>query len=200
MQPILTLTPEEIESNFNKYRSFFEKLGDRAEQGVGMVDALGERLALCPASGRKDYHNSFPGGLVEHSLRVLGNAIKLSRAFEWKIPKESLIIGALLHDIGKVGDENEDYYVAAEQWRQEKQGELYTYSSQISYMSVPDRSVYLCQHYNLILTKDEFLAIKLNDGWVVNENKPYCLKEPMLAHVVMTADYISTMQEKGMLP
>ena len=200
MTPILKLTPEEIESNFNKYRGFFEKLGDRSTVGVAMVDALGERLALCPASGRKDYHNSFPGGLVEHSLRVLGNAIKLSRAFEWKIPKDSLIIGALLHDIGKVGDENEDYYVDADQWRKDKQGELYDYSRTIPYMSVPDRSVYLCQYHNLILSRDEFLAIKLNDGWVVTDNKPYCLKEPMLAHVVMTADYISTMQEKNMLP
>jgi len=32
---------------------------------------------------------------------------------------------------------------------------------------------------------------------VADENKPYCLKEPLLAHVVMTADYLSTMQEKG---
>lgn len=64
-------------------------------------------------------------------------------------------------------------------------------------MTVPHRGVFLCQHYGLRLTQEETLAILLNDGFVVDENKPYCLKEPLLSHIVMTADYISTRQEKG---
>jgi len=193
----MSLTPEEIASNFDKYRSLCEKLGDRSEPALRLVDDLGERLALCPASGKKDYHHSFPGGLVDHSLRVLQNAMTLAKAFGWKVPKDSLIIACLFHDLGKVGDHKSDYYVPAEQWRAEKLGELYTYNKDIQYMSVPHRGVFLCQHYGLRLTQDETLAITLNDGFVVDENKPYCLKEPLLAHIVMTADYISTRQEKG---
>ena len=196
----MSLTPEEIEENFNKFRSLCEKLGDRSEPALAMVDHLGERLALCPASGKKDYHNSFPGGLIDHSLRVLMNARTLAKAFSWTIPKESLIIACLFHDLGKVGDVNDDYYVAAEEWRQQKLGETYTYNKDIQYMSVPHRGVFLCQHFGLQLKMEEILAITLNDGWVVEENKPYCLKEPLLAHVVMTADYISCMQEKGAFP
>lgn len=192
----MSLTAEEIEENFNKVRSLCSNLGERSVHALNLVDSLGERLALCPASGKKDYHNAFPGGLIDHSLRVLGNAIQLKKTFGWKIPKESLIISCLFHDLGKVGDHKNDYYVNAEDWQQ-KRGELYGYNKHMQYMSVPHRSVFLCQHYGLILTQDEFLAILLNDGFVIDENKPYCLKEPILAHVVMTADYLSTRQEKN---
>lgn len=192
----MSLTAEEIEANYNKVQSLCSNLGERSKHALNLVESLGERLALCPASGRKDYHNAFPGGLLDHSLRVLGNAIQLKKTFGWKIPKESLIISCLFHDLGKVGDHNNDYYVNAEDWQQ-KRGELYTYNKNMQYMSVPHRSVFLCQHYGLVLTQDEFLAILLNDGFVIDENKPYCLKEPLLAHVVMTADYLSTRQEKN---
>jgi len=193
----MSLIAEQIESNFNKFRSLCEKLGDRSEAALRLVDGLGERLAVCPASAKKDYHNAFPGGLVEHSLRVLQNAMVLTKAYGWKIPKESLIIGCLFHDLGKVGDHKNDYYVPAEPWRAEKMGEMYTYNKDMQYMSVPHRGVFLCQHYGLRLTQEEMLAILLNDGFVLDDNKPYCLKDPILAHVVMTADYISTQQEKG---
>jgi len=196
----MSLTPEEIEANFNKFRALCEKLGDRSAPALAMVDHLGERLALCPASGKSNYHNCFPGGLADHSIRVLGNAMRLSKAFGWEVPKDSLIIGCLFHDLGKVGDVEKDYYVDAEEWRQQKMGELYTYNKDMQYMDVPTRGLFLCQHFGLKLKMDELLAIKLNDGFVVVENKPYCLKEPMLATIVLTADYISTMQEKGSLP
>jgi hypothetical protein len=197
----MSLTPEQIEENWKKYCGLCEKtLGDRSPAALTMLNALEDRLALCPASGKVDFHNAFPGGLVEHSLRVLSNAFTLVKAFGWDVPKDSLVIGALFHDLGKVGDDKDDYYVTQDsEWHRDKLGENYKHNKEIRYMTVPDRGVWLCQHYGLKLTHDEYLAIKLNDGWVLQENKPYCLKEPKLAHVVMTADYIATMQEKGLL-
>lgn len=198
----MSLSPEVIEQNWNKVRTLCDKpLGDRAPAALAMLDGLGVRLATCPASAKREFHNAFPGGLLEHSLRVLGNAMILSKAFGWVVPRDSLIISTIFHDLGKVGDDKSDYYVPqTEQWRIDKNGEIYTYNKDIQWMSVPARGVWLCQHYGLKLTQDESLAIMLNDGWVVVENKPYCLKEPLLAHVVMTADYIATMQEKGSFP
>lgn len=127
----MSLTAEQIESNFNKFRALCEKLGDRSEAALKMVDDIGERLAVCPASAKKEFHNAFPGGLVDHSLRVLQNAMILTKAFGWKVPKESLIIGCLFHDLGKLGDHKDDYYVAAEPWRAEKLGEMYSYNREI---------------------------------------------------------------------
>jgi hypothetical protein len=198
----MTLSPEDITSNFDKYRSFFEKIGDRSEEALALVDHLGERLAICPASSRKEFHAAWPGGLVDHSLRVLGNALKLCKTFGWDIPRESLIIGALLHDIGKCGliEDNGivvDYYTAQDSdWHRDKLGEMYKINKEMSYMSTRDRSIHTCQYFGLHLTKDEYLAILLNDGFVLEENRPYCMKINPLVFVIMTADYIASMQEK----
>lgn len=195
----MELTPEQIAENFEKFRSFMEKLGDRSEPALALVDHLGERLAMCPASSRKEYHAAFPGGLVDHSLRLLSNALKLCKTFSWEVPKDSLIIGCLLHDLGKVGDHEKDYYVPQDSdWHREKLGEMYKYNKEILYMTVPDRGVWLCQHFGLKLTQDEWLAIKLNDGQYAEENAPYKMKEPLLADVVHLADYISCKQEKNL--
>lgn len=199
----MSLTPEQIEANWKKFRALCEKLGDRSASVLGMLDALDEHLALAPASGRLDFHNAFPGGLVDHSLRVLANANTLIKAYGYNVPKDSLIIGSLFHDLGKVGHVNSDnsvmdYYLPQDsQWHRDKLGEMYKHNNELPYMTVPHRGVFICQHFGIKLSHDEFLSIVLNDGFVVQENKPYCLKEPLLAHVVMTADYISTTQEKN---
>jgi len=196
------LTPEEIESNWGKFCGFLEKLGDRTSAAKEMVEGLGEeRLCLTPASSRTSFHNCFPGGLVDHSLRVLGNAVKLCKTFGWKIQPDSLIIGCLFHDLGKVGDHKSEYYLPNDSdWHRDKLGALYKINEDMQYMTVPDRGVFLCAHYGLKLTQDEFLAIKLNDGQYEDANKAYGMKEPMLADVVHLADVIATKQEKGMLP
>lgn len=194
------LTPEQIESNWNKFLGYLGKLGDRSEAALALADALGERLCLCPASTRKDFHNCFPGGLVDHSIRVLNNAAKLCKTFGWSVPSDSLIIGCLFHDLGKVGDHEDDYYVPQDEtWRVEKYGALYKVNQEMQYMTVPDRGVFLCAHYGLQLTQDEFLAIRLNDGMYDDANKDYGLKEPRLATIVHMADLIATKQEKGQL-
>lgn len=198
-----TLTAEQIEQNYNKFRSLCEKLGDRSEFALRLVDSLGEKLALCPASSRMDYHLAIPGGLVDHSLRVLQNALLYTKTFGWSIPRDSLIISCLFHDIGKLGlPDNDgnfvDYYVPQDSdWHREKLGEMYKYNKDMTYMKTAQRSVFLCQYFGLNLKTDEYLAILLNDGFAVDDNKSHCLKEPLLAHVVMNADYISTRQEKG---
>jgi hypothetical protein len=193
----MSLTEEELEKNWNKTLELMSKLGERSEFATSMVETLGERLYLCPASGKPEFHCAFPGGLLDHSLRVLGNALKLNAAFEWNLPKDSLIIASMFHDLGKCGDIDNDYYIPqTDEWRRNKLGEIYTYNKDMQYMTIPDRSIFLCQHFGLKLTLNEMLAIRLNDGFVVEENRQYCLKEPLLAHVIMTADYISTMQEK----
>ena len=198
----MSLSPEEIAANFDKFRSLCEKLGDRAESAVKMVDSLGEKLALCPASSRKDYHHAIPGGLVDHSLRVLSNAVKVSKAFSWESPRDSLIISCLFHDLGKVGLAEDDgtvsdFYVPQDSdWHREKLGEMYKHNKDMQYMTTPQRSVHMCQAFGLKLKNDEYLSILLNDGFVMDENKAYCLKISPLVFTVMTADYVSTMQEK----
>lgn len=190
------LSAEQIQANFETFRNFCSQLGDRSESVLSLVDHFGERLALCPASSRKSFHRSIPGGLVEHSLRVLKNAMKLNKTFGWNLPKESLVLAALFHDVGKLGNETDDYYVSAEKWKREKQGELYQYNYDLPFMKTPHQSIYLMQAFGIKLDRDEFLAILLNDGFVVEENRDYCLRQGWLATCISQADYIATVTEK----
>lgn len=192
------LTAEQIDTNWQRYKMLCGKLGERSEPALAMCDSLGERLVFCPASSRAHYHLAIPGGLVDHSLRVFVNARNIVKAFSWDIPLESLIVASLFHDLGKVGsDQLDNYVVQTDSWKRDNRGENYTYNKELTYMNVPLRSVWLCQRFGVRLTYEETIAIYLNDGFVVDQNKEYCLKEPPLATAIWMADYVSTRQEKG---
>lgn len=194
------LTPEEIEQNWQKFYGLCGQAGERSAALLAMCDALAERIATCPASSRTSFHAAYAGGLVEHSLRVLTNAAKLCKTFGWYIHQDSLIIGCLMHDIGKVGGLEKDLYVPqTSDWHRDKLGEVYKINEDMQYMTVPDRGIFLCQHFGIKLTESELLSIKLNDGQYAEENKPYKMKEPALAIIVHMADLIATKQEKGQL-
>ena len=191
------LTPEQIVENYNKFEALAMKTGDhRQEQLKQFFEAMGERLAMAPASSRVDYHNCFPGGLVEHSLRVLTNTIKLAKAMDIKVPQEEMIFACLFHDIGKLGDLDADRYVEQDEdyWR--KKGNLYKVNPKARFMTVQHNSMFLLQHFGIKVSYNEMMAILLNDGHFDVVNEPYKMKEPDLAVIVHQADLISTRFEK----
>lgn len=49
------------------------------------------------------FHNSFPGGLCYHSLKVMRMFSDENKLWEKPIPRDSVIISGLLHDLCKVG-------------------------------------------------------------------------------------------------
>ena len=78
------------------------------------------------------------------------------------------------HDLGKVGDEENDYYIPqTSDWHRNNRGELYTHNPQLSYMSVPDRSIKLLVDHDIKLTENEWMCIKLHDGLYDQANEPY---------------------------
>ena len=135
---------------------------------------------LMPASHKKEYHNAFPGGYVDHVLRVVDCAIALNEVWvqfgvdSSTYTKEELIFAALNHDLGKMGDEeNESYLPQTDQWRKEKLGEDYKFNDKLEYISVPDRSLHLLMSHGISFSKNEMLAIKLHDGLYDESNKSY---------------------------
>jgi len=56
---------------------------------------------IAPAS--TSYHDSFPGGLCLHSLNLLYAFEEANSKLNKPIPRESVIICALLHDLCKIG-------------------------------------------------------------------------------------------------
>lgn len=186
---------EKITKNYDKFVALCANLGDRAPAVKAMIDHLGDRLVMAPASSREAYHNAWPGGLIDHSLRVLQLTIKLVKAYEFDFPRESLIISALFHDLGKVGGITEDHYIPADEW-QKKRGQPYTYNPKLQFMSSAHRGLFLLQHFGVKLTEDEFMSILLNDGPEAEENRIYSMKEPTLAVVIHQADRMACEFEK----
>ena len=54
--------------------------------------------------GAKAVHHSYLGGLLEHTLSVCKLAKKIGEHYEDVLDKEILLVGAFLHDIGKIGE------------------------------------------------------------------------------------------------
>lgn len=190
------LSAEQIDENYKKILELSSKLGDRKDLVLCMLDKIGDRFAFAPASSRLDQHNCFPGGLIEHSLRVFTNALKLRKTFEYDIQLESIIITALFHDLGKIGDLENDYYVdQTSDWHRDKLGELYIKNKKLQFMPVAHRSVWLLQQFGIKLSYDEWTAIVIHDGQYIDENKAYKMKECLLADLLHTADYLACKEE-----
>ena len=87
---------------------------------------------------------------------------------------EELIFSAINHDLGKIGDsKNEAYLPSTDKWRIDNLGELYTFNTKLSFMSVPDRSLFLLQEYGIEVSQNEWIAIKTHDGLYDPANEVY---------------------------
>ena len=82
-------------------------------------------------------------------------------------------------------------------WHREKLGEMYKYNPEIPFMPVAVRSIFTLTQYGIALSHEEYVAILIHDGWILEENRKFIFKEPTLAMVLQMADYIATKQEKN---
>ncbi len=177
------LTAEQIESNWKIFLSNIDKYisSPRKEKLIAFYTKFEERIALMPASGKPQYHNCFPGGYIDHINRVVKGAIELDKIWTEmgtirNYTTEELVFSAINHDLGKMGTEEEEAYIPqTDQWRKDKLNEQYTFNTKIEFMSVPDRSLFLLQTNDILVTKNELLAIKLHDGVYEEANKPYLI-------------------------
>ena len=194
------ISEEQIVTNWEKFHGLLLQTGDhRTKEIEAMLDHFGDRLVTAPASSRVEYHNCFVGGLIDHSLRVLKNCsrmVKIAPDLYKDIPDESVVFAALLHDLGKVGNLEQDRYLPQTNNYYRERGNLYEKNNDMVYSTVNHTSVFILQHFGIKTTWDEWSAILLNDGPILEENKPYCMKETALAILIHQADRISCEQEK----
>lgn len=80
-------------------------------EGMENLIAHMEEYGFFKAPCSTQHHLCRKGGLAEHSLNVLEVAFDLSNTLCDIVPKESIIIVSLLHDIGKMGQFNKPNYV-----------------------------------------------------------------------------------------
>jgi len=178
----MKLTAEQIQNNWVEFLVNIETYisSPRKEKLVEFYKKYEERIILMPAAHKKEYHNSFPGGYVEHVNRVVKAALSLSALWEGfgadmsTFTQEELVFSAINHDLGKMGDEeNESYIPQTDQWRREKLGEDYMFNTKVPFASVPDRGLFMLQSHGIQYTFNEMLAIQTHDGLYDDGNKKY---------------------------
>ena len=177
---------EKIKTNWNTFESLCKKA--YPEQINELLEVLGDRICMAPASQRLDQFGAYPGGLVEHALTVTSYMRKLVATYELDLDIKSVLRVGLLHELGKIGDLDEDLFLEQDsKWHQEKLGQMYKYNEDLPKVAIPHLSLYLLQHFGINLTKDEWVSIHLSQGSHLEENRFYVRNEPMLAVVLQQA-------------
>ena len=175
------LTAEQIAKNWEQLRSLINNTfeGERKEKLNKMYDHFEDRMCMAPASGKEQYHYAHVGGYVEHVLHVVDCALKITNLWAAEgatinFTTEEVIFAAMHHDLGKVGDMDKDYYVPQEsEWHRKNRGEIFTHNGELQYMTVTDRAIYLLNQFQVPMTENEYVGLRLTDGLYEEANKKY---------------------------
>ena len=201
------LTEQQIVDNWNKLIQLIEDTfqGERKDKILEMYKYFEDRMSVAPASGKAAYHNAMVGGYVEHVLHVTKCALQIkelweSNGAEINFTDEELIFAAMHHDLGKVGDLNQDYYIPQDsEWHRKNRGEIYKHNPNLQYMSVTDRAIFLLNHFGISMTQWEYLGLRLTDGMYEEANKSYYLTynpdwalKSNIAYILHQADMMAT--------
>jgi hypothetical protein len=205
---VIFLDENKIKEDYDRFMSLIEE-DPRSENLKRMYGDLDQELAEAPAAAVQHHHNAFPGGYLDHVLRVYDISVEMTKTFhafegELNFTSQELQFATLHHDLGKLGEPGEPYYVEQDSdWHRKTLGQNYKYNNTIQYMSVTDRAHYMLQQYDIKITKNEWLGIHLSDGMYDESNKSY-LKNNMypypmktnIPYIVHVSDYLAMVIEK----
>ena len=201
------LTEQQIIDNWNKLMQIIEDTfsGDRKSKLIEMYAYFEDRMSVAPASGKAAYHNAMVGGYVEHVLHVTDCALQIKKLWESNgaminFTDEELIFAAMHHDLGKVGDLNQDYYIPQDsEWHRKNRGEIFKHNPKLQYMTVTDRAIFLLNHFGISMSEWEYIGLRLTDGLYEDGNKTYLMSynpdwslKSNIAYILHQADMMAT--------
>lgn len=201
---------QELVDSYNELVDIAEKefSSPRKEQILKLMDDLNDQIATSPASSFSYFHNCFPGGYVLHVINVVN--ISLDMIEIWKkygytpdFSREELIFCAFFHDLGKVGEKSKPHYVPeTSDWHRKNMKRMYNTNSELVYMNITDRSFYMLQKYNIPISRNEYIGLKLADGLYEDANKQYYqtfkeehMLKSFLPYIVHQADLTAAKME-----
>ena len=178
----------------------FKDSDQRYDKIVDTFKLLDDKFFFAPASGKLDYHCAWPGGLAQHTLNVITNAIKLSKAMcPDRYSLQTIVFSALFHDLGKVGNGEIPYFVPeTESYWREKRGSYYNHNEELVNMNHSERSLWLLAKFGIPVSAEEWQAIHRHDGYYVDSNKDVLRghREEHLSYIIHVADCWSCKKEK----
>lgn len=150
-----------------------------------------------PASAR--FHNSYEGGLLEHSLNVYDALVGYlesprAKAYGFSYSDESIAIVALLHDLCKVGVYKKGFRNVKDESGAWKRVDTFEYDDQLPY-GHGEKSVYIITGY-MRLTREEAFAIRYHMGYSSEREDPRNVSQAFemfpLAFAISVADSEAT--------
>ena len=177
------LSAEQIQANLEKFYAFIETYiaEPRTTKLLALYQPQEELLAFAPASSKASFHNSFPGGYVDHVNRVIECALKQRVLWEEmgatiNFTDEELVFAALNHDLGKLGIGGKPRYIPNDsEWHIKNQGANYKPNAALPFLPVQDNSLFILQSEGISVTLNEYIAIRIHDGLYDESNKPYLI-------------------------
>lgn len=185
---------------------FKEALMATGRAGSDKVFAGLEELGFFEAPASTRFHGAHPGGLAEHSLNVYTEAmvlrdlqIRMRPELEPRLPKDSVAIASLLHDVCKA-----EVYQKIEKFRKDAAGKWEKYETYgVDYSNLPlghgEKSVIRLLRLGLEMTEDEMLAIRwhmqgfdLADSPEARGNYGAACEKCPLVGLVMSADMLAS--------
>ncbi len=175
-----------------RYEALKEKVDGRWAEFAELMKFIETETAYLTAPASTKFHLCKEGGLLEHSVNVAENLLKIKNVLAPEISDESCVIVALLHDLGKAGMPGEPQYLKNEPSQKQKAygypaSTPYRFNKDLLYLSVPVRSLYLVAS-RFPLTEEEVQAIVYHDGQYVEDNRSVAAKEEKLTLLLQYAD------------
>lgn len=183
------------ESLMKEFESYRELVVSRREQFDKFIEILNERSNYFDSPASPRYHCNWEHGLLEHSLNVVRNALRIKQVLAPGIPDESCVICGLFHDLGKAPIDGKYYKKVEPSPKQVQYGYVpypaFKYDDDPNtFMTVPQKSVRQVTQY-IPLHDYEYQAILIHDGQYVDENHSYKCKENPFALILHYADSFS---------
>lgn len=184
--------------NINRFKELISKINRPG------IDKLIEYLEdsdffTAPASSR--FHGSYAGGLLEHSLNVYDEFVRLSNAYPElrdSISEETAIIITLFHDLCKANTyatEKRNRKNSAGQW---ETYDVFTTNEKFHYGGHGSKSVFILQNY-IKLTAEEAVAINCHMScWDGNKDVGAAYEQFPIAWLLHVADEAATYLMEGM--
>ena len=180
-----------------------ELLLSTGRQGIAGLLVEMDEMGFYTAPCSTQYHLAYSGGLAEHSLNVYELMDKLSSILHPEVDKSSVIICALLHDLGKAGQFGKPNYIINMLKGRGKNAEPYQSPTkpyignpELLYIDHEVRSIQIASRH-IDLTEDENWAILMHNGMYGNFKYQIQGKETPLYLLLHMADmWASRVTEK----
>ena len=175
-----------------RYAALKDKVDRRWAEFAELMKFVETETDYLTAPASTKFHLCKEGGLLEHSVNVAENLIKIKNTLAPDISDESCVIVGLMHDLGKAGMPGMPQYLKNEPSPKQKAcgypaSTPYRFNKELLYLSVPVRSLYLVAS-RFPLTEEEVQAIVYHDGQYVEDNRSVATHEEKLTLLLQYAD------------